>query len=64
MPTFPYSEPGPLARPKEYGLNPACQSNTKEKSPPIGSVPLTPMLDWLIALGATPHIGDLFIFWM
>jgi hypothetical protein len=27
-------------------------------------VPLTPMLDWLIALGARPHIGFSFIFWM
>ena len=32
--------------------------------PPIGSVPLMPMIDWLNALGAAPHIADLFCFWI
>ena len=58
---FAAADPGPLESRKEYGSKPASTAKAKEKLPPIGSVPLIPIVDWLNALGARPHNGDLFI---
>src|SRR5260370_42360564 len=62
-PAFQAAAPGPLENLREYGSKPASRAKTKEKFPPIGSVPLIPMVELLNALGARFQIADLFCFW-
>jgi hypothetical protein len=61
-PAFAAIDPGPSENRKEYGSKPASRAKTKEVFPPIGSVPLMPMVELVNALGARLHIGDRFIF--
>jgi hypothetical protein len=42
----------------------SVQSEDKETFPPMGSVPLMPMVELLNALGAAVQIDDLFCFWI
>src|SRR5262249_47198471 len=60
-PAFAAADPGPFVSRKEYGSKPASTANRNEKLPLIGSIPLTPMLDWLNPLGARPHSDDLLL---
>ncbi len=64
MPVFAATDPGPSENRKEYGSKPASRAKTKEVSQPIGAVPLIPMVELVNALGAAPHIGDRFCFWI
>src|SRR6266478_2097051 len=64
MPLLAAIDPGPLENCREYGSKPASRSNTKESSPPIGSIPLMPMHELLNALGARVQIDPLFCFWI
>src|SRR5260370_17299163 len=60
VPAFHAAAPGPLENLKEYGSKPASRAKTKEKSPPIGSVPFMPMVELLNPLGARLQIAALF----
>src|SRR6202008_2470622 len=64
MPLFAAIDPGPFENCREYGSKPASRSNTTEKLPPIGSVPLLPMNELLNALGARVQSDPLFCFWI
>jgi hypothetical protein len=64
MPLFAAIDPGPFENCREYGSKPASRSNTTEKLPPIGSVPLMPMNELLNALGARVQSDPLFCFWI
>src|ERR1700757_17531 len=64
MPLLAAIDPGPFENCREYGSKPASRSNTTEKLPPMGSVPLIPMVELLKALGARVHIDPLFCFWI
>ena len=50
----------PFANQNEYGSNPASSVPTSDQPlPPIGSLILTPMTDWLMPLGVHSHFGPL-----
>ena len=53
-----------MANRNEKGSKPASRANTKEMSPAISLVPLIPIDDWDIALGAPVHIDDRPYFWI
>src|SRR4029077_8720814 len=63
-PAFANCDAGPSENRKEYGSKPASRAKTTEVSPPISRVPLMPMVELLIALGAAVQIDPVFCFWM
>src|ERR1700758_788841 len=64
MPLLAAIDPGPFENCREYGSKPASRSNTTEKFPPIGSVPLTPMNELLNPFAARVQSDPWFCFWI